>query len=371
MSSPILHQNPTKTITLIDIPLSLEYAQGHPSPGKLLSSQPLQTPYPSLKPKSEKARAKLPKVSLDELLLVRHLELALDEVRQVFGGKWCLNRAEEEPNGGEKRKRKLEGDEETKDVLLSHGEELSDTGATEEPVFFHNTSDTRTGITIKPSLQEFSVPPKATVLQGSIENTIEMFTTEAPVFDLVILDPPWPNRSARRKGSYSTSWGNDEIRDLLESIPLQDHLEQEAFVGVWVTNKSAFREMLVGEGGLFRKWGVSVIEECIWVKVTEEGEPICDLDSTWRKPYEVLLIGKKTVDGEEQRAEKPTRRVIISVPDVHSRKPNLKLLFEAIMGKKGGEYKALEIFARNLTTSWWSWGNEVLKFQSQDHWIQP
>ena len=365
MSSPILYQNHTKTIVLIDVPLSLEHAQGHPSPGRLLSSTPLQTPYPSLKPKSKKAKANLPDVFIDELLLVRHLELALDEVRREHRGKWCEERVTEDGNGDGK-KRKLNEDDDNKDL---QGEQSNEADVQEVDIFFQNTTATSTGISINPSQPKVTIPSKATVLQGPIAQTIEIFNASAPAFDLVLLDPPWPNRSARRKGSYSISWGNAEIQNLLLSIPLQDRLNEGAFVGVWITNRPAFREMLVGEDGLFREWGISLTEEWIWVKVTENGEPICDLDSTWRKPYEVLLVARKGLDPREE--VKPTRRVMVSVPDVHSRKPNLKLLFEDVMGKKEGEYEALEIFARNLTNGWWSWGNEALKFQTQDHWVKP
>jgi N6-adenosine-specific RNA methylase IME4 len=65
------------------------------------------------------------------------------------------------------------------------------------------------------------------------------------------------------------------------------------------------------------------------------------------------------------------RKVIIGVPDLHSRKPNLKKLLEDMMGTREDEYEALEIFARNLIAGWWSWGNEVLKFQSPEHWAEP
>ena len=37
---------------------------------------------------------------------------------------------------------------------------------------------------------------------------------------------------------------------------------------------------------------------------------------------------------------------------------------------KKEKYEALEIFARNLTSGWWAWGNEVLKFQSDECWIE-
>ncbi len=57
-----------------------------------------------------------------------------------------------------------------------------------------------------------------------------------------------------------------------------------------------------------------------------------------------------------------------AVPDVHSRKPNLRQLFDEILPPG---YAALEVFARNLTAGWWSWGDDVLHFQHTSHWVSP
>ena len=122
---------------------------------------------------------------------------------------------------------------------------------------------------------------------------------------------------------------------------------------------------MIGEGGLFDLWGASLVEEWIWVKVTERGDPICELDGLWRKPFEVLLVGR---GNSARRDGGVKRRILVGVPDLHSRKPNLKKLFRGL-GLVGEEKGGLEVFARNLTDGWWGWGNEVLKFQGEDAWV--
>jgi N6-adenosine-specific RNA methylase IME4 len=52
---------------------------------------------------------------------------------------------------------------------------------------------------------------------------------------------------------------------------------------------------------------------------------------------------------------------------VHSRKPNLRGLFEELLPER---YEALEVFARNLTAGWWAWGDEVLLFQKRECWVE-
>jgi len=230
---------------------------------------------------------------------------------------------------------------------------------------FHNPNTASIYITIPAGLRA-RMPPLSIAINGDITSTLQTFTQSAPRFNLIVMDPPWPNRSARRKSSYSISYSTAEIHALLCSIPITDHLAEDGLVAIWVTNKSAFHDLLLQEGGLFDEWGIDLVEELVWVKVTVNGETICALDSLWRKPYEILLVGRKK-ESEGIRNGGVKRRVIVAVPDLHSRKPNLKVLFEKIIGTE--KYEALEIFARSLTAGWWAWGNEVLKFQTDEHWI--
>jgi N6-adenosine-specific RNA methylase IME4 len=389
MSSSIILLNASSDVILLDIPRSIELAQGHASSGwKLISSKPLENPYPSIEPKSKKSKKNVGELSLDELLLGKRLEFALEEVRSALqaDGRWCLRRVVEdgrdESTVGDRRKRRRVGDYPSP---FSDGrghpqhdgkeaaEELSPFLDGSEPIHMHNPHSHPLNITLTPSSPPFTLPPHTTVLQGSISSTLPTFSTSAPRFNAIVLDPPWPNRSARRKKDYSISYGNSDIQDLLSSLPLQTHLGENGLVAVWITNKKTLKDMILGKGGLFEQWDVELVEEWIWLKITASGEPICALYSMWRKPYEILLIGRKrkselAVMGDENKGAKDVkRRVMIAVPDLHSRKPNLKEVFETLMGLKRG-YKGLEIFARNLTEGWWGWGNEVLKFQMRSSW---
>ena len=366
MASCILYQNSDSTVILIDIPRSIEVAQGAVSQ-KLLSSKPIEHPFPSVEPKSEKARANLGAVSLEELLLQKHIQLSLDHLRSEWRGEWCLPRhvksVEAENEGtGRKRKRTAVKDEDTNVPTPSETPKAVQTEAQEEPFLRHSTAEA-IDISVGSGHNLVRIPSNSTVLCGDTNATIDTFQSHSPNFELIILDPPWPNRSARRKKSYGISYGNHEIKALLSSLPLADHLKEDALIGIWITNKLAFRDMVLGEGGFFEEWGMHLVEEWIWLKVTSAGEPISELGSLWRKPYEVLLVGSREVSPDSD----VKRRVLVGVPDLHSRKPNLKSIFEQVMKKE--KYEALEIFARNLTSGWWAWGNEVLKFQSDDCWI--
>ncbi|UKZ59604.1 uncharacterized protein TrAtP1_000905 [Trichoderma atroviride] len=208
-------------------------------------------------------------------------------------------------------------------------------------------------------------PPRAEYLHGSIRHLRQTFIDRAPQFRLMVFDPPWPNRSARRKkaGSYNTASNLSEIQKLLSSIPVASHLASDGLVAMWITNKSSVLDLVTSSKGLFASWGLELVTQWTWLKITSLGEPLFDIESTWRKPWETLLIAKR-ISAKAPETLKP--RVILAVPDVHSRKPNLRRLFEEYLGQ---DYTALEVFARNLTSGWWSWGDQVLQFQAPEHWV--
>lgn len=227
------------------------------------------------------------------------------------------------------------------------------------------------------------IPPKSTFVNRFITGKKSFLLPSGKAFpdkrfNLILLDPPWPNRSVQRRANYSISSSTPAIQCLLSSIPIHFLLAPAGIVGLWITNKPTFHNLILEPRGIFEQWGIELIEEWVWVKITKDGEPMCDINGSWRKPYEILLVGRKTPDGREKAGsseveEEKTgikRRVIFAVPDIHSRKPNLKELFENVdFVPDLKDYEALEIFARNMTAGWWAWGNEVIEFQKKEYWV--
>ncbi|KAK0643595.1 MT-A70 family [Cercophora newfieldiana] len=339
-SSSILFQNASKTVVLLDLPRSLEEAQvpSHrltnadpPNLKRLVSAVPPTTPFNTPEPKSGFAvSTSSPASQVAGLMTLAAAEAALAEIQNSHTGPWCLPR-------------------------------IYSRGPSPPPATDNN-------INTDPS--PFLIPEDSHYLHGTISAQRETFLSSAfPSFNLILLDPPWPNRSAKRKrGGYHPVRDFESIRDLLSLIPVASHLAVDGLVGVWVTNSPQSADLLTApQGGLFAQWDVELVGEWVWLKVTTEGEPIVSLDSAWRKPWERLLIGRKR-GGKGGRSLPGT--VIVTVPDVHSRKPNLRRLFEED-GLVPTGYRALEVFARNLTAGWWSLGDEVLLFQHRDHWAEP
>ena len=227
----------------------------------------------------------------------------------------------------------------------------------------------------------FHVPEQSTFLLGDCSDTSEFRNSLRHVsqeydiprtFDFILLDPPWPNASAKRAKAYGTKHYIRDMKPFLLRMDLDAYMAPGCFVGVWVTNSPGVRSLVLEKGGLFEAWNVCLKEEWLWAKTTTKGEPTTPLDGLWRKPYESLLLGQRPNDPLESADPSDSfgdvkRRVIIAVQDLHSRKPCLKRLIEPLMADRHS-YRALEVFARHLVAGWWSWGDEALKFNCEDYW---
>jgi N6-adenosine-specific RNA methylase IME4 len=453
----ILFQENNKAF-LIDIPHSITLAQGFPRQSnalaskpsstektrkqqRILSCSPLKEPYPSTEPKKPSARANvLETISISERRF--HSEVIMPLVKDALEllragvprNNWCFARAV--PHEGHElglqdqipRKRRKGNDHmplkpisdnhvskcNEPPIILSSSspnefESLSELDAVKNP------SHESAIIKIKnydgngrPSPDVYTIPPKSSFVLCTLPlfetNIIHSFPPNYPIpnlpahqkFNLILMDPPWPNRSVRRSGHYQTHHYSEMevltqgLRDILRVHAYADpkgspatkpeQIQCESLAAIWITNAAKSRRAaytaLTGAG--FR-----ICEEWVWVKVTADGRPISDLDGIWRKPYEILVLGRRdgstmSVDCEMSQIEDltsiseavTTRRVIAAVPDLHSRKPNLKALFEKVffLGQTR-EYSALEVFARNLTAGWCAAGNEVLRFNACECWV--
>jgi N6-adenosine-specific RNA methylase IME4 len=171
------------------------------------------------------------------------------------------------------------------------------------------------------------------------------------IYDLIVLDPPWPNKSVSR----STSYPEMDIYKLFD-FPIKKAISKNAFVCMWVTNKSKYHSFIKTK--LFPSWGLTVVAEWVWMKVTTLGIPVFDIDSVHRKPYEICIIGRNISDIYDDGF--PQTKVIVACPSKqHSRKPLLGPFFAEYLSDNP---RRLELFARCAIQDWTCWGNEVLKY---------
>lgn len=127
--------------------------------------------------------------------------------------------------------------------------------------------------------------------------------------------------------------------------------------------------------------------------MTTHGEPVLCLDNKHRRPYEGILIGRRkaptpsipsgAVTGAKAAPTETgqSRKLIVSVPSQHSRKPSIMGLlteeyFQDVQTSVSSQDepsptkvtvqkipRRLELFARTLEEGVLSWGNEPFKYQ--------
>jgi N6-adenosine-specific RNA methylase IME4 len=423
----ILWQSPELDVTLLDIPTSIAVAQANDAYEVLLSTAPLDEPFilqNEPKKKHAEHKAWVEKHAVYKAAIQRALAMIRQEARP---GPWCVPRqlVTRVPKSGNSSDLHIDDPEKELEARLrlwsnlddSKGEDAFDfqkmmasieagtdlnatsaetiaqwymsyspsTEATKEPWTgsFHNGHHHPVKLSISESGVAspgycFKIPPRSTLFlsdsthsdafRASFRELTEEYTLPRH-FNLILLDPPWPSGSAKRKGAYEQVGGMPYMMKMLSKMDIDNYVEHNAMVGIWITNKESLRGHVLGPGGLFEKWNVGLVEEWIWVKTTLKGEPMFSLDSVLRKPYEVLLLGRAAPNSwtTMTAASNIKTRVIVAVPDLHSRKPCLKELLEPYM-PDANEYSALEIFSRYLVAGWTSWGNEVIKFNWEKYW---
>lgn len=208
--------------------------------------------------------------------------------------------------------------------------------------------------------KDYVIPKKSSFVVSEFRNWVLQCDSLGEKYDLIVMDPPWENKSAKRKKSYNYLPEYD-----LKKLPIDKILHNGGLVVVWVTNKQKYLEFVLDV--LFPFWGVELFGHWHWVKIGVDGAYITDIYSTQRKPYEPVLIGRKLP--QFSPFEKvPENRIICSVPlNQHSRKPPLNQILEPFLPRNP---RCLEMFARSLTPEWDSWGNETIKFQNLSYYVK-
>ncbi|KAI5805013.1 MT-A70-domain-containing protein [Geopyxis carbonaria] len=366
MASPLLFESITEDVALLDIPASLSTP-----PGKLLRScAPLTAPHTVADP-SDPAAAPAELQQNHE----RHAALlndALTTLRLHGPTTYCRPRCIDPPPEGELA---LTSDH-TKLLSLSPttappllltdaATELSDlSDIFARPVSNpHSVWKTLTLRHPAPA-KTFHIPPLSSFLLAPVTPATPLPLQPEGGFDFILLDPPWPNRSASRAGAYNTVDRRDVV-PMLKALRIREALAPGGIVGVWVTNRPALQRALREE--VLPAWGCGEGVEWVWVKVTSTGEPVLAMEGRMRKPYEVLVLARRTDAGDAGGASGIARKVIVAVPDLHSRKPCIKDLIEHYLPTP---YRAAELYGRNLTEGWTTWGDEAVRFNWDGHWVE-
>lgn len=178
-------------------------------------------------------------------------------------------------------------------------------------------------------------------------------------YKTIYADPPWMER-----GGGKIKRGADKHYPLMKtseimSLPIKNIAEDNSHLYLWVTNN------YIEEGlKVIKAWGFRYITKIDWIKgeITENKLFRPDnlgLGQYFRGGSESCLFAVKgslpykKIEGKKQQGQ----TYIIAPRREHSRKPDeMRDMIEKV---SYGDY--IELFARQKTEGWDSWGNEVIE----------
>lgn len=178
-------------------------------------------------------------------------------------------------------------------------------------------------------------------------------------YEVVYCDPPWSYDDKGSNGAADNHYSTMSMRDLC-GLPVKQLVAKDAVVFMWATWPLLLEAITV-----MGAWGFAYKTLAfIWVKHYEKsGKPFFGLGRWTRSNTEVCLLGVKgkpkavahdisqlllDTDDNEKVIQAPVRKHSAKPPEVR----------EKITKLMGADKLAVELFAREHTEGWDSWGNE-------------
>ncbi|MEW5311052.1 MAG: hypothetical protein WDW38_002798 [Sanguina aurantia] len=125
-------------------------------------------------------------------------------------------------------------------------------------------------------------------LLAVLNHAHSLLRAEGTTYKLILLDPPWENKSVQRSGSYPTLF----CKTLL-SLPVPHLLAATGgVVAMWMTNRGRLHRFVEQE--LLPAWGMTCVATWWWLKCGGDGQPTTPLSSQHRHPYESLVLLRRS-----------------------------------------------------------------------------
>jgi len=168
-------------------------------------------------------------------------------------------------------------------------------------------------------------------------------------YEVIYADPPYDY--GNMKGLTQGVFGHYETLTKKEicSVPVSDIKADNCVLFMWITCP-----WLMAAQEIMEAWGFKykTVAFC-WVKKTKHGKWAVNLGGWTMGNVELCLLG---TFGRPKRIVKNIRQLVIEERTVHSRKPDdVRNRIVELMG----DVPKIELFAREKSDGWDSWGNEI------------
>jgi len=174
-------------------------------------------------------------------------------------------------------------------------------------------------------------------------------------FNVLLCDIPWRHRS----GDYTKSRGRQGMCTYptmcladVKALPVPQILDDSAAVLMWTTGS-----MLCDSMKVIESWGLTYVTMfLVWQKTYANGDPAVGTGSWTRPSTEFILLARRGTGLTKLRTSRSVRQVVRAPLLGHSHKP---LIFKEIIKEFFRTDRRIELFARETTPGWSSWGLEV------------
>ena len=176
-------------------------------------------------------------------------------------------------------------------------------------------------------------------------------------YNIIYADPPWKFSSPKFQDG-NRGFGNRvedryktmSINDIC-NLPIKDITCDDALLFMWVIDSHLQQSFEI-----IKAWGFKISTiGVVWVKQTNKKNFCYNFGSYTLKSTEICLIGLKGKLKNIKKSNK-VKSLIMAERTIHSKKPNE--VKDRIV-ELCGDLPRLELFAREKTEGWDSWGSEV------------
>ena len=169
-------------------------------------------------------------------------------------------------------------------------------------------------------------------------------------YKIIYADPPWSYKDKALAGNRGACCKYPVMSiDEIKNLPVKDIADDDCILFMWVTFPKLNECFEV-----IKEWGFEYKTNAFtWVKKYKNGDNFMGMGRWTRANAEICLLATK---GKQKRVNAGVRQIIESVPEKHSKKPDI--VRDKIV-ELCGDLPRLEMFARNKSVKWETWGNEV------------
>lgn len=175
-------------------------------------------------------------------------------------------------------------------------------------------------------------------------------------FNIVYADPPWQFKNYSDKwheGKKQSRWVGNEYglmtQQEIEQLPVAEITADDAVCFLWATFPTLPRALSV-----LSHWGFTYKTVAfVWHKTTKHNKDHVGMGFWTRSNAEIVLLGTR---GHPHRLSKSVRQIVHATIGRHSAKPpEIRDRIVSLIG----DVPRVELFARETTPGWASWGDEI------------